>query len=380
MVFFVIVKPMSVINARKPAADEPASARVPGVPERDPGRGPPLRSVHQRGDSVARLHSGRGRPPDRGERDRGAACACATFTGGAAEDHAWRGSVGIGEAEVVVDVRTGADGRPYVHVAAPVTTGRASPGAGGTAAGDRERRARCWVASRTRAAACGSSTRSWPAQRWPRSRCRPSVWMIGWAADAFAPRLDALLREATPPPPAPERCRRAAARRGQPPRDHRPPREAVPGRALRRIRARPGLGIPRRVRQRAGVRGRAAGAGELDGGARLVAGAVGHRSERRAGDRAASAVDRSGRSAATRTSRRGARSGSSMRSSATTSTGSSWRRRSRWWLEAADGDDDLLAGGSAARVTPTSAADRYQGAACVSSAEHGCDRGVVVIV
>jgi len=45
-----------------------------------------------------------------------------SFTGGATDDHAWRGSVGIGEAEVSVDVLTGADGRPYVHVASPVTS------------------------------------------------------------------------------------------------------------------------------------------------------------------------------------------------------------------------------------------------------------------
>src|SRR5262249_14185819 len=30
-----------------------------------------------------------------------------------------------------------------------------------------------------------------------------SVWTVGWAADAFAPRLEALLRNATPTPPAP---------------------------------------------------------------------------------------------------------------------------------------------------------------------------------
>ena len=44
-----------------------------------------------------------------------------SFSGGADSQHAWRGSVGIGDAEVTVDVRLDDGGRPYVHVGAVVT-------------------------------------------------------------------------------------------------------------------------------------------------------------------------------------------------------------------------------------------------------------------
>jgi hypothetical protein len=125
-----------------------------------------------------------------------------TFTGGAAEDHAWRGSVGIGEVEVVVDVRTGADGRPYVHVAAPVTTSEHPPARVArllviengelvlgrfSHQGSRVLVEHAILAGATMAAV----------------EVQASVWLIGWAANAFVSRLDALLRDATPPPPAP---------------------------------------------------------------------------------------------------------------------------------------------------------------------------------
>jgi large conductance mechanosensitive channel len=49
-VFFLVVKPMSVINARNAPPQAPADRQVPGVPERDPRRRPPLRPLHHRGE------------------------------------------------------------------------------------------------------------------------------------------------------------------------------------------------------------------------------------------------------------------------------------------------------------------------------------------
>jgi hypothetical protein len=125
-----------------------------------------------------------------------------SFSGRDPGDHAWVGGVGFGTQEVTVDVRTAESGRPYVHVSAPVTAadldGRAARllviengelvfGRFSHAAGQ-VRVEHAILAGTTMAAI----------------EVQSSVWTVGWAADAFAPRLQALLREGTPPPPAPQ--------------------------------------------------------------------------------------------------------------------------------------------------------------------------------
>ncbi len=125
-----------------------------------------------------------------------------SFSGHEGGEHAWVGGIGIGEVQVTVDVLTAEGGRPYVHVAAPVIAadldGRTARllvienaelvfGRFEHAAGQ-VRVEHAILAGTTMAAV----------------EVQSSVWAVGWAADAFAPRLEALLREATPPPPAPQ--------------------------------------------------------------------------------------------------------------------------------------------------------------------------------
>jgi len=126
-----------------------------------------------------------------------------SFNGGEAPDHAWRGDVGVGDAIVTVDVRTAGDGRPYVQVSAAVVDGHDLDG----------RLARLLVIENAelvlgRFAHAGTGVRVEHAilagVTMAAVEVQASVWTIGWAADAFAPRLHALLREATPPPPAPQ--------------------------------------------------------------------------------------------------------------------------------------------------------------------------------
>jgi hypothetical protein len=126
-----------------------------------------------------------------------------SFSGGVEGDHAWRGSVGIGDADVVVDVRSDHDGRPYVHVAAAVTAADQPPG----------RVARLLVIENGELVlgrlshADGQVLVEHAILAGPTMAAvevQSSVWLIGWAASAFGPRLESLLREATPPPPAPE--------------------------------------------------------------------------------------------------------------------------------------------------------------------------------
>jgi len=125
-----------------------------------------------------------------------------SFTGTDPGEHAWRGGVGTGDAEVVVDVRTTADGHPYVEVRADVlemeqeaarlarvlvienselVLGRF------TAAGSRIQVEHAILAGTTMAAV----------------EVQSSVWTIGWAASAFRPRIEGMLRDSTPIPPAP---------------------------------------------------------------------------------------------------------------------------------------------------------------------------------
>ena len=125
-----------------------------------------------------------------------------SFSGTKPGDHAWRGDVGIGDVEVTVDVRTGQDGRPYVDVTAPVLP-----------VGDLDGRlARILMIENVelvlgRFAVTGGAVRVEHAilagATMAAIEVQSSVWTVGWAADAFAPRLAALLQNATPTPPAP---------------------------------------------------------------------------------------------------------------------------------------------------------------------------------
>jgi hypothetical protein len=125
-----------------------------------------------------------------------------SFTGIDPAGHAWRGGIGTGNADVEVDIRSTAEGRPYVEVAADVMAigevddrlarvlvienselvlGRFTP------AGSHVRVEHAILAGTTMAAV----------------EVQATVWTVGWAASAFRPRLEALLRDATPVPPAP---------------------------------------------------------------------------------------------------------------------------------------------------------------------------------
>ena len=126
-----------------------------------------------------------------------------SFSGSEPGDHAWRGGVGVGEASVTVDVRTAGDGRPYVQVSAPVVEPHQLDG----------RLARLLVIENGelvlgRFAHSGAGVRVEHAilagATMAAVEVQASVWTIGWAASAFQPRLQALLREATPPPSAPQ--------------------------------------------------------------------------------------------------------------------------------------------------------------------------------
>jgi hypothetical protein len=125
-----------------------------------------------------------------------------SFTGIDPAGHAWRGGIGTGDADVEVDIRSTSEGRPYVEVAADVMAisevddrlarvlvienselvlGRF------TLAGSHVRVEHAILAGTTMAAV----------------EVQATVWTVGWAASAFRPRLEALLRDATPVPPAP---------------------------------------------------------------------------------------------------------------------------------------------------------------------------------
>ena len=67
VVFYLVIKPVNVLMARRAKPEARADdTRVPGVPERDPGRGPPLRLLHRGG--ALRLEQRRAVVGDRPER------------------------------------------------------------------------------------------------------------------------------------------------------------------------------------------------------------------------------------------------------------------------------------------------------------------------
>ena len=119
-----------------------------------------------------------------------------SFTGHDPDGHTWRGEIEIGGAEVTVDVQTMNGGEPYVEVAAPSIEHPELDG----------RLARTLVIENAElvlgrfthadghvhvehAILAGTTMAAVEVQA--------SVWTVAWAADAFAHRLEALLREAT---------------------------------------------------------------------------------------------------------------------------------------------------------------------------------------
>ncbi|MGN6380523.1 MAG: T3SS (YopN, CesT) and YbjN peptide-binding chaperone 1 [Gaiellales bacterium] len=119
------------------------------------------------------------------------------------EGHAWRGTVGVGDAVVEVDVLRLDDGRAYMHTGAAVIDvpaldpllARTLVIENGELVLGRFR----WADGRIvieHAILAGTHMAAVEVQA--------SVWTVGWAASSFAPRLRALLTEATPVPPPPE--------------------------------------------------------------------------------------------------------------------------------------------------------------------------------
>ncbi len=126
-----------------------------------------------------------------------------SFTGRDPGDHAWRGTVGGGDSVVTVDVRTNQDGRPYVHVWADVLETGALDG----------RLARMLLIENAdvilgRFAHVAGEVRIehsiLAGTTMAQVEVQASVWTVGWTANAFRPRMRALLKEATPVPPPPQ--------------------------------------------------------------------------------------------------------------------------------------------------------------------------------
>jgi hypothetical protein len=126
-----------------------------------------------------------------------------SFTGIDPQEHAWRGTTGVGDTVVTVDVEPAQDGNIHVHVWAPATE---SGGLDGRVArvlacenadlvlGRFSHRDDAIVVEHTILA--GTTMDAIEVQS--------SVWTVGWAAASYAPRLRALLTEAVPVPPAPQ--------------------------------------------------------------------------------------------------------------------------------------------------------------------------------
>jgi hypothetical protein len=126
-----------------------------------------------------------------------------SFTSVDPAGHAWRGTVGVGDSVVAVDVLELADDNPYVRAECDVLA--AGPLDGRLARmlvienGELVLGRFAWADGMIRiehAILAGTTMAAVEVQA--------SVWTVGWAASAFAPRMRALLAEATPPPPAPE--------------------------------------------------------------------------------------------------------------------------------------------------------------------------------
>jgi hypothetical protein len=126
-----------------------------------------------------------------------------SFTGVDPQDHAWRGTTGVGDTVVTVDVEPGADEALHVHVWAPATeTGQLDARVarvlacenGELVLGRFSHRDGAIVVEHTILA----GTTMDPVE------VQSSVWTVGWAAASWAARLHALLSDAVPVPPAPQ--------------------------------------------------------------------------------------------------------------------------------------------------------------------------------
>lgn len=126
-----------------------------------------------------------------------------TFTGADPQGHAWRGTTGVGDTIVTVDVEAAADDLVHVHVWTPSITAGPLTGAvarvlaaenGELVIGRFAHRGEEIVVEHTILA----GTTMDPVE------VQSSVWTVGWAASAHAARLRALMIDAVPVPPAPE--------------------------------------------------------------------------------------------------------------------------------------------------------------------------------
>jgi hypothetical protein len=126
-----------------------------------------------------------------------------TFTGVDPKGHAWRGTTGVGDTIVTVDVDAAASGGVHVHVWAPaIATGPLEPAVarmlacenGELVLGRFAHRGEEVVVEHTILA--GTTMDAVEVQS--------SVWTVGWGASAYASRLRALLTEAVPVPPPPQ--------------------------------------------------------------------------------------------------------------------------------------------------------------------------------
>jgi hypothetical protein len=125
-----------------------------------------------------------------------------TFHGAESESHAWEGSVGVGDAVVLVDV-VPREGGSLVHARARSIECDAEPA----------RLARVLASENAelvlgRFAASGGAVDVEHAilagTTMDAVEVQASVWAVGWAAASFAPRLHALVTEAVPVPPPPQ--------------------------------------------------------------------------------------------------------------------------------------------------------------------------------
>jgi hypothetical protein len=126
-----------------------------------------------------------------------------SFSGLDPQGHAWRGTTGLLDTVVTVDVEPALDGNVHVHVWAPATeTGPLDARVarvlvcenGDLVLGRFSHRDEAIVVEHTILA--GTTMDAVEVQA--------SVWTVGWGAAAHAPRLHALLQNAVPVPPAPQ--------------------------------------------------------------------------------------------------------------------------------------------------------------------------------
>jgi hypothetical protein len=125
-----------------------------------------------------------------------------SFTSVDRGEHTWRGTVGLGDVIVTADVHAPVDGQPYVEISADCTPAGPLDGAlarlivienAETVMG---RFAPCDGGIRVEHSILAGTTMA-------SVEVQATVWMVGWTANAFGPRLAALMESQTPPPPPP---------------------------------------------------------------------------------------------------------------------------------------------------------------------------------